>query len=525
MIKAIHRAAVSAALAAMLLSGTALAATKTQLVLAIGGEPEGGYDPLTGWGRYGHPLFQSTLLTRDAELKTKPDLATEWSLSADRLTWTIKLRPGTKFSDGSPLTADDVAFTFNEAAKIGSAVDLTALDSARAIDDQTVEIKLKKPWITFTENFYALGIVPSDSYGEGYARNPVGSGPYKLVSWTEGQQLIVEKNPNYYGETGPFERITFLFTEEDTSLAAAQAGQVHMVSVPATAADVAPQGFKQVVAQSVDNRGIVFPMAKDEGKTVGEGKKIGNTVTSDPAIRRAINLGIDRNQLVDVALLGHGSPASGPADGLPWSNPDAALTFDPEQAKQVLQDAGWVPGNDGICVKDGVRAAFPINYPASDSTRRALAETVSAQVRALGIEAAATGKSWDEIGRIMHSEPVLFGWGSHSPLEVYNLYQSGLGGIEFYNAGFYSNPVVDQHFAAAQAAESLEASFASWRQAEWDGTTGFGAKGDAAWAWLVNLDHVYYVNECLGIGPTQIEPHGHGWPITAMIQNWKWTCE
>ena len=522
---AIHRVTVSALLATALLSGTALATPKSQLVLAIGGEPEAGYDPLTGWGRYGHPLFQSTLLTRDAELKTKPDLATEWSLSSDRLTWTIKLRAGTTFSDGSPLDADDVAFTFNEAAKIGSAVDLTALDAARAIDAQTVEIKLKKPWITFTENFYALGIVPSDSYGEGYARNPVGSGPYKLVSWTEGQQLIVEKNPNYYSETGPFERITFLFTQEDTSLAAAQAGQVDMVSVPATAAATPPQGFKQVVAQSVDNRGIVFPMVKDEGKTVGEGKKVGNNVTSDPAIRRAVNLGIDRNQLIDVALLGHGRPASGPADGLPWSNPEAVLTFDTEQAKQVLQDAGWVPGNDGIRVRDGVRAAFPINYPASDSTRRALAETVSAQVKALGIEATATGKSWDEIGRIMHSEPVLFGWGSHSPLEVYNLYQSSLGGIEFYNAGFYSSPVVDQHFAAAQAAESLEASFASWRQAEWDGTTGFGAKGDAAWAWLVNLDHVYYVNECLEIGTTQIEPHGHGWPVTAMMQNWKWTCE
>jgi peptide/nickel transport system substrate-binding protein len=525
MTKAILRVAVSTAFAAAVLSGNALAPPKSQLVLAIGGEPEGGYDPLTGWGRYGHPLFQSTLLTRDADLKTRPDLATEWSLSDDRLTWTIRLRPDTRFSDGSPLDAEDVAFTFNEAAKIGSAADLTALEAARVIDDQTVEIRLKKPWITFTENFYALGIVPSDGYGKDYARNPVGSGPYKLVSWTEGQQLIVEKNPNYYGETGPFERITFLFTEEDTSLAAAQAGQVDMVSVPATAADAPPQGFRQIVTRSVDNRGIVFPMVKDEDKVVGEGKKLGNDVTADPAIRRAVNLGIDRNQLVEVALIGHGSPAAGPADGLAWSNPDAALSFDLGQAKTELENAGWTLGNDGIRQKDGLRAAFPINYPASDSTRRMLAETVSAQLKGLGIEATATGKSWDEIDRIMHSEPVMFGWGSHSPLEVYNLYQSSLGGVEFFNAGFYSNPAVDRHLAAAQSAESLEASFPDWRQAEWDGTTGFGAKGDAAWAWLVNLDHIYYVNECLEIGATQIEPHGHGWPVTAMIQNWKWTCE
>lgn len=525
MTKAIHRVAVFALAVTALLSGTAVSHAKSQLVLAIGGEPEGGYDPLLGWGRYGHPLFQSTLLTRDADLKTVPDLATEWSLSDDRLTWTITIRPDAKFSDGSPLTADDVAFTFNQAAKAGGAVDMTALDTASAIDAQTVEIRLKKPWITFTENFYALGIVPSDSYGEGYARNPVGSGPYKLVSWSEGQQLIVEKNPNYYGKTGPFERITFLFTEEDTSLAAAQAGQVDMVSVPATAADAAPQGFKQIVVPSVDNRGIVFPMPKADGKVSGEGKVVGNDVTADPAIRRAVNLGIDRKQLVEVALLGHGKPASGPADGLPWSNPEAGLAFDPAEAGKVLDAAGWTPGTDGIRAKEGLKAAFPINYPAADSTRRALAETVSEQLKALGIKATATGKSWDEIGRIMHSEPVVFGWGSHSPVEIYNLYQSGLAGVEFYNAGFYANPTVDQHLAAAQNAQSLEASFADWQKAEWDGSTGFGARGDAAWAWLVNLDHIYYVSECLDIGATQIEPHGHGWPITAMMQTWTWTCD
>ena len=119
----------------------------------------------------------------------------------------------------------------------------------------------------------------------------------------------------------------------------------------------------------------------------------------------------------------------------------------------------------------------------------------------------------------------MFGWGSHTPLEVYSLYDTALGGVDYYNAGYFSNAAVDAHFAAAQAAESLEASYPDWQLAEWDGTTGFGPEGDAGWAWLVNLDHIYYVNQCLDIGPTQTEPHGHGWPITALIQNWKWTCE
>src|SRR5262245_6980879 len=94
-----------ASVALGVVDGAAQAAPKTQLTLAIGGEPEKGYDPLLGWGRYGHPLFQSTLLTRDADLKTQPDLARTWSLSADRLTWTVTIRDDAKFSDGTSLTA------------------------------------------------------------------------------------------------------------------------------------------------------------------------------------------------------------------------------------------------------------------------------------------------------------------------------------------------------------------------------------------------------------------------------------
>ncbi len=515
--------ALLASTAALFAGGPALA--KSDLILAIGGEPDNGYDPLLGWGRYGHPLFQSTLLTRDASMKTQPDLATQWSLSNDRRTWTIKLRNDAKFSDGTALTAKDVAFTFNQAKDAGGSLDLNVLDKAVALDDTTVEITLAQPWITFSEFLYTLGIVPAESYGEDYSRHPVGSGPYKLVSWTEGEQLIVEQNAYYYGKQSPFEKITFLFTDGDTSLAAAYAGQVNLVSVQAATADAPPAGFKQVVVDSVDNRGMTFPMRPDTGETDADGNPIGNDVTSDLAIRRAINLGLDRNELVDVALLGHGTPAYGPADGLPWSNPDAAIAYDPDAAKALLDDAGWRPGPDGVRVKDGVRAAFPIIYPASDTTRQALTVTVTEQLKALGIEASPIGKSWEDIGRLNHSAPVLFGWGSHTPLEVYSLYQSSWGGVASYNAGYFSDPTVDAHFAAAQAAESLEASYPDWQAAEWDGTTGFSAKGLAGWAWLVNIDHIYYVDQCLDIGPTQIEPHGHGWPITALIQNWTWTCE
>lgn len=520
------RVSILAAVSTLCLLGTeALAAEKSDLVLAIGGEPDTGYDPLFGWGRYGHPLFQSTLLSRDADLATKPDLATDWTLSPDRLTWTITIREDAKFSDGAPLTARDVAFTFTRAATAGGALDLTQMASAVAPDDRTVTITLKQPWITFTENFYSLGIVPASKYGPDYARDPIGSGPYRLVSWKQGEQLIAEANPNYYGPKASFNRLTFLFTGEDTSLAAAKAGQVDMVSVPASLADALPEGFKSIVVNSVENRGVHFPMLPAEGKTDAKGNPVGNNVTADPAIRRAINIGIDRRKIVETALQGHGKPAYGPADGLPWANPASAVPFDLSAAKAMLSESGWEPGPDGIRQKNGQRAAFPVNYVASDSTRQAVAIVLSEMLKPLGIEATPNGTTWEGIGRVMHAEPVLFGWGSHSPLEVYSLYQSDWGGVDFYNPGFFSNTAVDKHFEEAQHAASLEASYPAWQKAEWDGTTGFGPKGEAGWAWLANLDHVYFVNKCLDIGKTQIEPHGHGWPITAGIQGWTWNCD
>lgn len=83
---------------------------------------------------------------------------------------------------------------------------------------------------------------------------------------------------------------------------------------------------------------------------------------------------------------------------------------------------------------------------------------------------------------------------------------------------------MDAYFALAEAAPSSAASLPFWRKAAWDGKIGFGLRGDAAWAWLVNLDHVYFVNRCLDLGPLQTEPHGHGWPITAGLSNWRWSC-
>ena len=519
----------SGLLAMMLVAAGVIApsAAARDLVLAVGGEPEGGFDPVTGWGEYGHPLFQATLLRHTADLGIEGDLATSWALSDDGKTWTVTLREDARFSDGIPLTAEDVAFTFNAARDAGGLTDAKVLRAARVTGPFSVELELTTPQLTFLRRMLTLGIVPAAGYGPDYARAPVGAGPLRMVEWREGEQLVTEPNPHWHGGPIAFDRISFVFGSEDAGLALAQAGRADLVAVPPAQVGGAPAGMVEISRRSVDNRGMVFPMLPLQNMTGPQGQVVGNDVTSDLAIRQAINVALDRNVLVDLALNGRGSPAFGPVDGLPWDNMDARIdSGDPVRAAQMLEDAGWRDADgDGLRSRDGVEARFDLLYPSSDSTRQVLALGVADQLRSLGIVVTPQGRSWTKIDTLKHSQPVLFGWGAHDPQEVFNLYHSTMAGSDYFNPGFYANPVVDAHLAAAQGAADMDASLTHWKAAQWDGQTGFGPRGDAAWAWLVNLEHSYFVSACLDLGPAQIHPHGHGFPITHNIANWVWTCE
>ncbi|WP_409347118.1 ABC transporter substrate-binding protein [Paenibacillus sp. MBLB4367] len=496
--------------------------TKDELILAVGSEPEAGFDPTTGWGRYGSPLFQSTLLKRDDDLKIVNDLATGYEVSGETV-WTVKLRRDAKFSDGKPVTAADVQFTFETAAGNGSVLDLTNLKSVESADDFTVKFTLKEPQSTFLSTLVATGIVPKHAYGKDYAQKPVGSGPYKLVQWDKGQQAIVEANPEYYGSKPFFKKLTFLFLSEDAAFAAAKAGKVDVSYIPSAFSKQTVAGMKLETAKSVDNRGIVFPYVKSGSKTK-EGYAIGNDVTADLAIRQAVNEAIDRKKLVDGVLEGHGTPAYTINDGLPWWNPKTVVADgDANAAKKRLADNGWKDNDgDGILEKGGLKAQFTLLYPSGDVTRQSLALAVSDMIKPIGIKINVEGKSWDELKSLMHANAVLFGWGSHDPLEMYNVYNSKYRGLDYYNPGYYSNPAVDAWMDKAMKASSEEAALDFWKKAQWDGGTGLSTQGDAPWAWLVNIDHLYLVKEKLSIGKQRIHPHGHGWPVTDNIESWKW---
>ena len=188
------------------------------LKLAIGDEPTEGFDPMLGWSHGSYLLLHSPLLKQNEDLSWSRFLLRDYQASADGKTWTLTLKPDLKFSDGSALTAKDVAYTYNNAAASGGKVDMGNFLDAQVIDPLTVRIHLKAPQSTFGNVLGSLGIVSADKYdAKTYAQKPIGAGPYRLTHYQPGQQLVVETNPYYAGQKNDFDTLL------DEATAAAEA--------------------------------------------------------------------------------------------------------------------------------------------------------------------------------------------------------------------------------------------------------------------------------------------------------------
>ena len=503
------------------------AAAQTDTVIVAMGptsEPEAGFDPAFGWGAGEHvhePLIQSTLTVTNTDLTIGYDLATGYSASEDGLTWTVTIRDDAYFTDGEQLTAEDVAFTYNTVKASSSVNDFTMLDYAEAADDTTVVFHMTRPFSIWPYTMAVVGIVPEHAYDSAtYGANPIGSGRYMLEQWDRGQQVILTANPDYYGEAPEMQRVVILFMEEDAAFLAAQAGQVDVAYTSATYSNETVEGYSLAAYASVDNRGINLP-AVPSG-TDSEGRAAGNDFTADVLVRRAINIGIDRQEMIDNVLNGYGTPAYSICDQLPWYNEAAEVEYAPEAAAALLDEAGWTMGGDGVRPKDGARAELNLLYSNGDSVRQALAADLANQLGELGIACTIEGVGWDTAYDRALSEPLLWGWGAHTPMELYNIYHTiGDTGSAQYSP--YSNETVDSYMDEALASSDLEQSYELWRKAQWDGTTGVTQDGDIPWVWLVNVSHLYWVRDGLQIAGQKIHPHGHGWSIVNNVDQWSWS--
>lgn len=493
------------------------------VVMGTTSEPAAGFDPAYGWGAGEHvhePLIQSTLTVTTPELTIDYDLATDMKASEDGMTWTVSIRDDVMFTDGEKLTADDVVFTYNMLGETSTVNDFTMLERAEALDDTTVVFHMKRPYSIWPYTMAIVGIVPEHAYDSNYGERPIGSGRYMLKQWDRGQQVILEANPNFYGEAPNMKQVTILFMEEDGAFAAVKSGQVDLAYTSASYSDQTIGGYQLLDYKTVDNRGFNLPVISS-GATTASGVSLGNDVTGDLAIRRAMNMGINREEMIDDVLNGYGTAAYSVCDKMPWYQEASKVEYDLEGAKTLLEEAGWIEGDDGIREKGGVKAWFTLMYSANDSVRQALAAQTANQLKKLGIQVEIEGVGWDVAYDRAQSEPMMWGWGAHTPMELYNIYHTiESTGLAEYSP--YSNQTVDAYMDQALAATDLEESYELWRQAQWDGSTGITGQGDIPWIWLVNIDHLYWADENLQVAKQKLHPHGHGWSIVNNVDQWSW---
>lgn len=499
---------------------------KDDLVLAVGIMDGGQFDPKKGWGMTQIRLTHSSLLAIDSDLNFIGDLAKSYTISEDALTWTFPLREEAKFSNGEQVTPEDVKYTYEMLKEDGIKFDLSFVKSINVLEDNTIAITLNEPRSTFVSQLTEIGIVPKAHYDEHYSGNPVGSGPYKVVQYNEGQQVIMEYNPYWYGKEPQFKKLTFLLLEEDAALAAAKAGEADIVYVPPTFAEQKVEGMTLRSYESIDSRGIMLPAVPSGGKGLTNGKEVetGNDVTSDLAIRQALNVGLDRQKLLDVALDGHGKKAYSLADGLPWFNEKTVIEDgNIEAATKILADGGWVDTNkDGIVEKDGRKAEFDMYFSSSDQLRSDLSLAAADQAGAFGIKINLIGVTWDEIYLKGKTAAVAWGGGRHHPYQLYTMNASDQIDKGIGNMSNYHNPKVDEYLHQALTSSSLEEANKYWKLAQWDGETGFSGIGDAPIVWLVRVDHLYLANEKLDLGKQPIHSHGHEWALFGNVTEWTW---
>ncbi|GAA4025774.1 ABC transporter substrate-binding protein [Allokutzneria multivorans] len=492
---------------------------RTAMVLADGYEPET-LNPLLGFGEEGASKLFDGLVEHRADRSVRAALAAEVPQpSPDGTTWTVKLRPGVKFHDGTTFGSEDVVATYRAvldpafASTVRSNYSMvTAVDSD---GPTTVRFTLAYPYAPFVHRM-VLGIVPSESVAQPgplerspLNAKPVGTGPYKLTEWRRGDRMVMEANDDYFLGAPKVRKLTVVFAIDDNTRAQRmRAGEFDGTALPPLAANgmTDVKGAQVIKHSSADYRTVVMPM--------------NNPVTGDRAMRLALNYAMNRGGMIQALLGGKGQPASTPIpQALPeFVEPTAQFRYDKEEAARLLEQAGWVLGADGVRARGPQRASFSLMYPAGDSVRKDLAQAFASDAKAVGVEVKLEGLGWEAIEPRMGADALVLGGGNpfDPDLKSYPLLHSSFAANGFNNPGSYRNAQVDAALDAGRKETDPAQRVAYYRQFQ----RAYAA--DPAMVFLVFLDHTYVVRDGWTGYQEVVDPHTHGltWGPWWNVQSW-----
>lgn len=398
-------------------------------------------------------LVFNGLLKYNERLEVVGDLAEAWQVSEDGLTLTFTLRPNLRWQDRVPLTAEDVRFTYQKlidpAVLTPYSSGYELVEDVEALDERTVRIRYREPFAPALES-WMMGVIPKhllegeDLNTTSFLRRPVGSGPFRFRRWKTGELIELAANPDYFEHRPHVDRyLTRIIPDQATLFLELLAGQIDL-------SGLTPLQYRR----QTDTPRIRESYRKFRYPSFGFtylGYNLTDVRFADARIRRAFDLALDKQALIDGVLFGLGSVATGPYPKESWAYDPSVQppSADQEAAKRLLAEAGWIDGDgDGLLDQQGHPFRFTIMTNQGNEVRRQVAELIQRQLRLLGVDASIRIVEWStfvhEFIDKRRFEVVLLGWNLSRDPDLYDLFHSSRTGPGQYNFVGYANPEVDR---------------------------------------------------------------------------------
>ncbi len=397
-------------------------------------------------------LALNGLVKYDTDLKVIGDLAQSWDISKDGLVITFHLKEGVKWTDGVEFTAADVMFGYqtiiNDKTPTAYSEDFKQVKKAEVVDKYTFRVTYAKPYAPALTSWGNLVILPKhllegkDITKSPLARDPVGMGPYKLTKWVSGQELILDSNHDYFEGRPYVDRFIYkVIPDSATMFLELQAGGIDMMNLTPI------QYTKQTNDRFFRENFLKYRFPSFSYTYLGFNLK--HPFFRDRRVRQAIAHAIDKQEIVDVVLFGLGTVATGPYVPHTWPyDPEVKrYGYEPEKARELLREAGWKMGRDGVLEKEGHRFEFTILTNIGNSLRMNTATIIQWRLAQIGIKVHIRVLEFstfiNEFIDKRRFEAVLLGWSIGLDPDQYDIWYSGKTKEKELNFVSYSNPEVD----------------------------------------------------------------------------------
>ncbi len=401
-------------------------------------------------------LLFNGLVKYNERLEIVGDLAESWTVSDGGLAITFTLRPSVRWHDGATVTAEDVRFTYQKlidpAVHTPFASSYEMIESVEVVDPRTIRVRYREPFAPALES-WMMGIIPqhllahADLNTTPFLRRPVGHGPYRFVRWKTGELIELAANPDYFEHRPYIDRYLYRIIPDQATLF------LELLTGGVDLAGLSPLQYSRQTRTAFMQRAYRKFRYPSFGFTY-LGYNLADARFADVRVRRALNLAVDKQAIVDGVLFGLGAVATGPYPQESWAYDSTivAAGTDLAAARALLAEAGWEDHNgDGVLDREGQRFAFTILTNQGNEVRRQVAELIQQQLKALGIEVKIRIIEWSvfvhEFIDKRRFEAVLLGWNLSRDPDLYDIFHSSKTKEGEYNFVGYKSPEVDRLLA------------------------------------------------------------------------------